>query len=151
MRERKPINAADITFLRLPDAAAKEAVSFVGEGFREDHRCVHSARTVPGWAYGIPSFPICIKMQSFMQNSQQIRAAMRQIRDLRGLSARGVWNDPKETPLTGLFLTGYSGGGKKMIAEYESPEKPELYNTPRIYGLNLKHKTPPGDAEDLRT
>ena len=47
---------------------------------------------------------------------------------------------PKETPLTVFSLTGYSGGGKKMIAEYESPEKPELYNTPRIYGLNLKHK-----------
>ncbi len=42
--------------------------------------------------------------------------------------------------MTVFSLTGYSGGGKKMIAEYESPEKPQSYFAPRIYGLTLKHK-----------
>ena len=47
---------------------------------------------------------------------------------------------PKDYPMTVFSLTGYSGGGKKMIAEYESPEKPQSYFAPRIYGLTLKHK-----------
>ena len=47
---------------------------------------------------------------------------------------------PKTALLHCTSLTGYSGGGKKMIAEYESPEKPQSYFAPRIYGLTLKHK-----------
>lgn len=54
------------------------------------------------------------------------------------LVAQGII--PKDYPMTVFSLTGYSGGGKKMIAEYESPEKPQSYFAPRIYGLTLKHK-----------
>ena len=111
---KKLINAADITFLCLPDAAAKEAVSFVEKDSARIIDASTAHRTAPGChasGFVIPVYP---------------------------LVASGMI--PKETPLTVFSLTGYSGGGKKMIAEYESPEKPELYSTPRIYGLNLKHK-----------
>ena len=54
------------------------------------------------------------------------------------LVAQGII--PKDYPMTVFSLTGYSGGGKKMIAEYESLEKPQSYFAPRIYGLTLKHK-----------
>ncbi len=75
---KKLINAADITFLCLPDAAAKEAVSFVEkDSARSSTLPRHTAPRLAGHT-GFRSFPICIKMQSFMQNSQQIRAAMRQ-------------------------------------------------------------------------
>ena len=97
-------------------------------------------RTAPGWAYGIPEL-------SDMHKDAVVHAkftahpgchASGFVIPVYPLVASGMI--PKETPLTVFSLTGYSGGGKKMIAEYESPEKPELYNTPRIYGLNLKHK-----------
>ena len=75
---KKLINAADITFLCLPDAAAKEAVSFVEKDSARIIDASTAHRTAPVGHTGFRSFPICIKMQSFMQNSQQIRAAMRQ-------------------------------------------------------------------------
>ena len=137
---KKLINAADITFLCLPDAAAKEAVSFVEKDSARIIDASTAHRTVPGWAYGIPEL-------SDMHKDAVVHAkftanpgchASGFVIPVYPLVASGMI--PKETPLTVFSLTGYSGGGKKMIAEYESPEKPELYNTPRIYGLNLKHK-----------
>ena len=137
---KKLINAADITFLCLPDAAAKEAVSFVEKDSARIIDASTAHRTAPGWAYGIPEL-------SDMHKDAVVHAkftanpgchASGFVIPVYPLVASGMI--PKETPLTVFSLTGYSGGGKKMIAEYESPEKPELYNTPRIYGLNLKHK-----------
>ena len=137
---KKLINAADITFLCLPDAAAKEAVSFVEKDSARIIDASTAHRTAPGWAYGILEL-------SDMHKDAVVHAkftanpgchASGFVIPVYPLVASGMI--PKETPLTVFSLTGYSGGGKKMIAEYESPEKPELYNTPRIYGLNLKHK-----------
>ena len=137
---KKLINAADITFLCLPDAAAKEAVSFVEKDSARIIDASTAHRTVPGWAYGIPEL-------SDMHKDAVVHAkftanpgchASGFVIPVYPLVASGMI--PKETPLTVFSLTGYSGGGKKMIAEYESPEKPELYNTPRIYSLSLKHK-----------
>ena len=71
---KKLINAADITFLCLPDAAAKEAVSFVEKDFARIIDASTAHRTAPGWAYGIPSFPLRINMQSLTRNLLQIRA-----------------------------------------------------------------------------
>lgn len=137
---KKLINAADITFLCLPDAAAKEAVSFVEKDSARIIDASTAHRTAPGWAYGIPEL-------SDMHKDAVVHAkftanpgchASGFVIPVYPLVASGMI--PKETPLTVFSLTGYSGGGKKMIAEYESPEKPELYSTPRIYGLSLKHK-----------
>ena len=137
---KKLISQADVVFLCLPDAAAVEAVALAeGTGARIiDASTAH--RTAEGWAYGIPEL------------SKEHRAAILKadrvanpgchatgfITSVYPLVAQGVI--PADYPLTVFSLTGYSGGGKKMIAEYESPEKPESYFAPRVYGLTLKHK-----------
>ena len=129
---KKLINAADITFLCLPDAAAKEAVSFVEKDFARIIDASTAHRTAPGWAYGIPELSAAHKYAvvnaKFTANPGCHASGF--VIPVYPLVASGMI--PKATPLTVVSLTGYSGGGKKMIAEYESPEKPELYNTPRI-------------------
>ena len=137
---KKLINAADITFLCLPDAAAKEAVSFVEKDSARIIDASTAHRTAPGWAYGIPELSDAHKdaIVHAKYTANPGCHASGFVIPVYPLVAAGII--PKETPLTVFSLTGYSGGGKKMIAEYESPEKPALYNTPRIYGLSLKHK-----------
>ena len=133
------INESDLSFLCLPDDAAREVVPLL----RDDVRILDTStahRTAPGWAYGIPELSAAHKYAvvnaKFTANPGCHASGF--VIPVYPLVASGMI--PKETPLTVFSLTGYSGGGKKMIAEYESPEKPELYNTPRIYSLSLKHK-----------
>lgn len=136
----KLINAADLTFLCLPDGAAKEAAGMLKS---ETGRIIDAStahRTAPGWAYGLPELS--------KEHEKAIKEA--KLTANPGCHATGFVVSayplvkagiiPCDMPLTVFSLTGYSGGGKKMIAEYESPEKPELYNSPRVYGLSLKHK-----------
>ena len=117
---KKLINAADITFLCLPDAAAKEAVSFVEKDFARIIDASTAHRTAPGWAYGIPEL-------SDMHKDAVVHAkftanpgchASGFVIPVYPLVASGMI--PKETPLTVFSLTGYSGGGKKMIAQYDT-------------------------------
>ena len=137
---KKMINAADISFLCLPDAAAKEAVGLVEN---KNSRIIDAStahRIAPGWAYGLSELSEVHKKA--IENAQFTANpgchATGFVVSAYPLVAAGIIQ--KDMPLTVFSLTGYSGGGKKMIAEYESPEKPYLYNSPRIYGLSLKHK-----------
>lgn len=137
---KKLINAADITFLCLPDAAAKEAVGLVENPKSRIIDASTAHRIAPGWAYGLSELSDfhknAIVNAKFTANPGCHATGF--VVSAYPLVAAGVI--PKEMPLTVFSLTGYSGGGKKMIAEYESENKPELYNSPRVYGLNLKHK-----------
>lgn len=137
---KKLISQADIVFLCLPDAAAIEAVA-LAEGTNAriiDASTAH--RTAEGWAYGHPELSAAhreaIKTAKRVANPGCHATGF--ITSVYPLVAQGIL--PADYPLTAFSLTGYSGGGKKMIAEYESPEKPENYNAPRVYGLTLKHK-----------
>lgn len=139
--ERKRlINAADLTFLCLPDAAAREAMSLLDNpsGRVIDASTAH--RVAPGWAYGFaelsPAHEAAIRGSRFVANPGCHATGF--IAAVRPLVEAGLI--PRDMTLTVFSLTGYSGGGKKMIAEYESPGRPALYRAPRIYGLNLKHK-----------
>ena len=137
---KKLLNAADLVFLCLPDAAAKEAVALI----ENDHTRVIDAstahRTAKGWVYGFPEF--------YRYPGEVIGQATRVANP--GCHATGFLSStmplvslhilPKDYPLTCYSLTGYSGGGKKMIAEYESGEKGKDLYSPRIYGTNLRHK-----------
>ena len=137
---RKFLNAADIVFLCLPDAAAKEAVTLI----ENDHTRVIDAstahRTDPDWDYGFAE--LSKAHRAAIAGSRRVANpgchASGFISSVYPLVARGVV--PEDFAFTCSSLTGYSGGGKKMIAEYESPEKPQSYFAPRIYGLTLKHK-----------
>ncbi len=133
------INSADIAFLCLPDAAAIEAVSFL----RNDKTAIIDTstahRTNSTWTYGFAE----------VGNHYQAIADSKLIAN-PGCHASGfialisplVENKilSRDTALSCFSLTGYSGGGKKMIAEYESPEKSPLLCAPRQYGLTQQHK-----------
>lgn len=137
---KKLINAADLTFLCLPDAAAKEAVGMLENAHGRIIDASTAHRTVPGWAYGFSELSAAhaeaVKTSRFVANPGCHATGF--IAAVYPLVAAGLI--PKDMPLTVFSLTGYSGGGKKMIAEYEAADKPALYFAPRIYGLNLKHK-----------
>lgn len=135
------MNQADIVFLCLPDDAAVEAVDLI----ENPDTCVIDTstahRTAPGWVYGFPE----------LGNSEQIAASKRIanpgchatgfISIVYPLISMGIL--PKDAALTCFSLTGYSGGGKSMIAEYESAERPPLFSAPALYGLKQDHKHVP--------
>jgi len=134
------LNAADIAFLCLPDAAAKEAVSMI----ENDHTRVIDAstahRTAPGWAYGLPElgkdFYEALKTSKRTANPGCHASGFVSL--VYPLVAAGIL--PKSAELTCHSITGYSGGGKKMIAEYESEDPDPLFAAPRQYGLTQTHK-----------
>lgn len=133
------LNAADVAFLCLPDAAAREAVALVNN----PNTCVIDAstahRTAADWAFGLPELA--------PDQRDKIRAAKRIsnpgchssafILLMRPLVDAGLV--PAGLPISASSITGYSGGGKKMIEQYEAGGDP-LLDSPRPYGLTLAHK-----------
>ena len=136
---QKLMNAADIVFLCLPDAAAIEAVELV----TNPETCIIDAstahRTAPGWDYGFPELSAAHreKIAASKRIANPGCHASGFISAVYPLVAHGIV--PPDYPVTCFSLTGYSGGGKKMIAQYETDKTEELY-APRIYGLHLNHK-----------
>ncbi len=137
---RKLLNMADIAFLCLPDAAAKEAVSLIeNDGTRViDASTAH--RTDANWDYGFPE--LSLAHRTAIANSKRVANpgchASGFISSVYPLVAREVV--PADFLFTCASLTGYSGGGKKLIAEYEDENRDPRHESHRIYGLNLKHK-----------
>ena len=137
---RKFLNAADIVFLCLPDAAAKEAVSLIEN---ENTRVIDAStahRTNPDWDYGFAELSKAHRMA--IADSKRVANpgchASGFISSVYPLVARDVV--PADFAFTCSSLTGYSGGGKKMIAEYENANRDPKHDSERIYGLNLRHK-----------
>lgn len=138
---REALNDADIAFLCLPDAAAVEAVSLV-ESDRVaiiDTSTAH--RVDPAWTYGFPELKRGMNYES-IKNSKRIANPGCHASGFNALVEPLVESGilPADTRLTCTSLTGYSGGGKKMIAEYESAEREPLLDAPRMYGLSQMHK-----------
>lgn len=137
---REALNTCDIAFLCLPDAAAIESVSLIeNENVRVlDTSTAH--RTNPGWAYGFPE--LSQKHREKIKSSNRIAVpgchASGFISLVYPLVEAGVLS--ADTLLTCHSLTGYSGGGKKMIAEYEDPNSDSALKSPRQYGLTQNHK-----------
>lgn len=132
------INSADLAFLCLPDAASREVMPLL----RPDVKVLDTStafRTDPNWVYG---FPELRGQKEKIKNACRVAVpgcyASGFISIMRPLVELGLAGAGDFYSCTGI--SGYSGGGKKMIAEYESPEKPQSYFAPRIYGLTLKHK-----------
>ena len=141
INERKRlINESDITFTCLPDAAAVESVSLVeNEKVRIiDPSTAH--RTEEGWAYGFPE--LSEKHRLAIQNGKRVAVpgchATGFISLVYPLAASGIL--PSDYPISAFSLTGYSGGGKKMIAEYEESGRSQEYDAPREYALSQQHK-----------
>ncbi|MFH1497160.1 MAG: N-acetyl-gamma-glutamyl-phosphate reductase [Verrucomicrobiota bacterium] len=134
------LNAADIAFLCLPDAAAVESVALV----TNPDTCVIDASTAhrinPEWAYGLPELGADYRLR--IQDSKRIAnpgchaTAFELV--VRPLVKAGILMP--DTPLSCFSLTGYTGGGKKMIADYEQQPMPDALKAPRPYALGLAHK-----------
>lgn len=134
------MNSADVVFLCLPDAAAVEAVKLVTnpETVVIDASTAH--RTADGWAYGFPELSVSYreKIKTAKRIANPGCHATGFISLVYPLIASGIM--PSSYPVTAHSITGYSGGGNKMIGEYEGESRPAEYDSPRQYGLTQKHK-----------
>ncbi len=134
------LNNADVAFLCLPDAAAIESVSFVQNENTVIIDTSTAHRTADGWTYGFPE----LSEGAFeaIKNSKRIAVpgchASGFISLVAPLVKEGIL--PADILLTSHSITGYSGGGKKMIAEYEGENRDILLDSPRQYGLTQQHK-----------
>ena len=137
---KEALNSADIAFLCLPDAAAIEAVSLIDNENTVVLDTSTAHRTNPYWAYGFPE--LSLAHEEKIKVSKRIAVpgchASGFISLVFPLVEKGIL--PKDALLSCFSLTGYSGGGKKMIAEYEADELDELYSAPRQYALGQTHK-----------
>lgn len=136
---KKAINGADVVFLCLPDDAAAEAVELVEN---DDVRIIDTStahRTADGWTYGFAE----------LSGQRERIAASKRIANpgchasgfvalVAPLVESGIVSS--KARLSCFSLTGYSGGGKKMIADYESRERRALLGAPRQYSLGQRHK-----------
>ena len=137
---RDAINGADAVFLCLPDDAAREAVGLVENKNTVVIDASTAHRTSPGWEYGFPE--LSASHRAAIVNGKRIANpgcyASGFLALVYPLVAAGVL--PKDYPLVCHAVSGYSGAGKKGIAEYEAENRPESYDTPRLYALTLSHK-----------
>ena len=137
---RDAINGADAVFLCLPDDAAREAVGLVENENTVVIDASTAHRTSPGWAYGFPE--LSAGHRAAIVNGKRIANpgcyASGFLALVYPLVAAGVL--PKNYPLVCHAVSGYSGAGKKGIAEYEAKDRPANYDTPRLYALTLAHK-----------
>jgi N-acetyl-gamma-glutamyl-phosphate reductase len=136
------INEADYVILCLPDDAAKESVGLVQSGNTRtkiiDASTAH--RTHPEWAYGIPE--LSAQHRAAVQSSRRVAVpgchASGFALAVYPLVSRGLM--PADYPVTCQSLTGYSGGGKQMIATWEEPTARERTRGARPYALSMSHK-----------
>lgn len=137
---RACLNVADLVFLCLPDAAAKEAVSLIENPHTRVIDASTAHRTAEGWAYGFPELSKAHR-DAIIQGNRVANPGCHAsgfIAVVYPLVSMGLL--PRDAVLSCFSLTGYSGGGKKMIAQYEDPNADPILGTPGIYGLNQNHK-----------
>ena len=131
------LNKADLVFLCLPDAASVEAVSMIENPEVKVIDTSTAFRTNEEWVYGFPEIVGKEKVAKAKRIANPGCHASGFIALVYPLIKKGIIS--KDALLTSFSLTGYTGGGKKMIAEYEN-DKPALYDAPRQYGLSQTHK-----------
>lgn len=137
---RECLNSADICFLCLPDSAAREAVSLIENPAVRVIDASTAHRTAEGWVYGLPEIE---------KGRRELIAAAKRVAN-PGCHATGFITlvaplvksgiADADYPFVAHSVTGYSGGGKKMIAQYEAEDRDIALGSPRQYGLTLAHK-----------
>ena len=134
------LNNADIAFLCLPDVAAVEAVSMLKNSNTKIIDTSTAHRTKLEWTYGFPELNIEIRRK--LETSTKVAVpgchASGFLSIVYPLVKNGIVGN--DYPFVCYSLTGYSGGGKKMIAEYQDPNMPDSFFGPRQYGFSQMHK-----------
>ena len=137
---REMLNSCDVALLCLPDAAAMESADMVDNPHVRILDTSTAHRTAPGWAYGFPE--LSEERRAQILKSRRIAVpgchASGFIALVHPLVAAGIL--PRDALLSCHSITGYSGGGKKMIAEYEADGRDVQLDAPRQYGLTQQHK-----------
>lgn len=140
LERKKYINASDYTFLCLPDEAAVEAVSLV----ENDHTKIIDAstahRTDPDWVYGLPE--LSPEQRTAVENSRRTAVPGCYASGFNCLMypmVRSKMIAPFH-PVICHAVSGYSGGGKKLIAKYEDENRDSIYDSTRMYSLGKTHK-----------
>lgn len=137
---KEAINSADVVFLCLPDAAAIEAVSLCENKSTVIIDASTAHRTNKDWEYGFPE--LSEEREKRIAESKRIANpgchASGFISLVYPLIESGILS--KDALLSCFSVTGYSGGGKKMIADYEAKDRDILLSAPRQYGISQSHK-----------
>lgn len=136
---KEALNSCDIAFLCLPDQAAREAVSLIENPDTAVIDTSTAHRVSDGWTYG---FAELLESYDIIRNSKRIANPGCHASGFNALVApltkAGLLK--KDANLSCFSLTGYSGGGKQMIAQYEDKDRDVLLDAPRMYGLSQSHK-----------
>ncbi|MBO8449613.1 MAG: N-acetyl-gamma-glutamyl-phosphate reductase [Spirochaetes bacterium] len=134
------INASDFTFLCLPDAAAREAVALRTNPATRILDASTAHRTAPDWAYGFPE--LAPEFRTRIAEAAQVAVpgcyASGFLALCRPLVRAGVL--PPDYPVVCHAVSGYSGAGKKAVAQYEDPNRTPDLDAPRQYALTQRHK-----------
>lgn len=139
-KRREMLNSCDLAVLCLPDAASRESVAMIEN---PDVRVVDTStahRVAPGWAYGFPELSAA-RREAIITGKRVASPGCHAggfIVLVQPLIEAGIL--PSDALLTCHSLTGYSGGGKGMIAEYEAAERDAALSSPREYGIAQQHK-----------
>ena len=140
VERQKLMNAADVVFLCLPDAAAIEAVTMVENPHTRIIDASTAHRVNPAWDYGFPELSKAHR-EAIVKSRRVANPGCHAtgfISIVYPLVTMGIL--PRDTLLSCFSLTGYSGGGKKMIAQYEAEDRGELLSSPALYALTQGHK-----------
>ena len=138
------LNSADLAILCLPDDAAREAVALITNPGVKVIDASTAHRVADGWVYGFPELDAdqAGRIAQAKRVANPGCYALASIAMLHPLITAGLL--PADTPVTLNAISGYSGGGRKMIESFEDPNAPDYTETPfRVYGLTLAHKHVP--------
>lgn len=136
---KEALNAAEIVILCLPDDAAKESVALIENDRTRVLDASTAHRVAPGWTYGFPEIGLRDEIARAARVSNPGCYPTGAVALIRPLVKAGLL--PADWPVTINAVSGYSGGGKAMIAAFEDPKAPNATREPyRTYGLSLEHK-----------